>query len=67
MKRKLNKKMFWVIAILFIIAVSTVALTNTDRLAVWSAPQKQAATPRPIANIILRCRSEMQSSLSANW
>ncbi|MCL4301794.1 MAG: hypothetical protein KJ077_39230 [Anaerolineae bacterium] len=46
MKRKLNKKMFWVIAILLIIALGTVALTNTDRLAVWSAPPKQAATSR---------------------
>ena len=46
MKRKLNKKTFLVITILFIIALGTVVLTNTDRIAVRSAPKKQAAKSR---------------------
>ena len=46
MKRKTNKKTFLVITILVVIALGTVALTNTDRIAVQLAPQKQAATSR---------------------
>lgn len=46
MKRKTNKKTFLAIAILVAIALGTVALTNTDRIAVQLAPKKQAATSR---------------------
>lgn len=46
MKRKTNKKTFLVIIILVAIALGTVALTNTDRIAVQLAPKKQAATSR---------------------
>jgi hypothetical protein len=51
MTSKINKKTFLAIAILFIIAMGTLALTNTDRIAVQLAPQKQAATARSEAAI----------------
>ncbi len=46
MTRKINKKTFLAIAILFIIAVGALVLTNRDRIAVWAAPKKQAAQAR---------------------
>ena len=46
MKRMANKKKFLVIILLSAVALSAIALTNKDRLAVWQAPQKQAATSR---------------------
>lgn len=46
MKRKTNKKTFLAMTILAAIALGTVALTNTDRIAVQLAPKKQAATSR---------------------
>ena len=46
MKKTTNKKTFLVIIILFAIVVGAVALTNSGRIAVWSAPKKQAATKR---------------------
>jgi|SRR5688572_1329348 hypothetical protein len=46
MKRKINKKTFLIIAILLIIAMGTLVLTNTDRIAVQLAPKKQAAKSR---------------------
>ena len=46
MKRTANKKTFLVIIIFLAIALGAVVLTNTQRIAVWSAPQKQAAKSR---------------------
>jgi hypothetical protein len=46
MKRTANKKTFLVIIILLAIALGAVVLTNTQRIAVWSAPQKHAAKSR---------------------
>jgi hypothetical protein len=46
MKGKINKKTFLIIAVLFIIAMGTLVLTNTDRIAVQLAPKKQAAPSR---------------------
>jgi len=46
MKRKINKKTFLLIAILLIAAISTLVLTNTDRIAVQLTPKKQAAKSR---------------------
>ena len=46
MKKLVNNKMFFVIAILLIIAVGIVVYTNTDRIAVLLAPKKQAAKSR---------------------
>jgi hypothetical protein len=46
MTRKISKKTLLAIAILFIIVVGTLVLTNRDRIAVWAAPQKQAAQAR---------------------
>src|SRR5688572_15828182 len=46
MKGKINKKTFLIIAVLFIIAMGTLVLTNTDRIAVQLAPKKQAAKSR---------------------
>jgi hypothetical protein len=41
-----NKKKFLLIMLVSAVALGAIALTNTDRIAVWSAPQKQAATSR---------------------
>jgi hypothetical protein len=41
-----NRKRSFAIAVAGAIAVGAVALTNTDRIAVWAAPQKQAAESR---------------------
>jgi hypothetical protein len=46
MKGKINKKTFLIIAVLCIIAVVTLVLANTDRIAVQLAPKKQAAQSR---------------------
>ena len=46
MKPMTTKKKFLVIILLSAVALGVIALTNQDRLAVWSAPQKQAATSR---------------------
>jgi hypothetical protein len=46
MKRMVTKRRFLVIILLSVAALSTIALTNMDRIAVWQAPQKQAATSR---------------------
>jgi hypothetical protein len=47
MKNKINKTTLLVLVIILIIAaVGIVALTNTDRIAVLLAPEKQAATSR---------------------
>lgn len=51
MKRQINKKIALVTALLLIIVVGTVVLTNTDRIAVQVAPKKQAATSRSEAAI----------------
>jgi hypothetical protein len=41
-----NKKEFLVVILLSAVALGAIALTNRDRIAVWQAPQKQAATSR---------------------
>jgi hypothetical protein len=46
MTKKINKKTFLIIAILFIIVMGTLVLTNTDRIAVQLVPKKQAAQSR---------------------
>ena len=46
MTKKINKKTFLIIAVLFIIAMGALVLTNTDRIAVQLAPKKQAAQSR---------------------
>jgi hypothetical protein len=46
MQIKITKKTFLIIALLCIIAMGTLVLTNTDRIAVRLAPKKQAATSR---------------------
>jgi hypothetical protein len=51
MKRMANKKKFLVIILLSAAALSVIALTNKDRLAVQLAPQKQAATSRSEAAV----------------
>ncbi|MBI1763808.1 MAG: hypothetical protein HYR56_20470, partial [Acidobacteria bacterium] len=45
MKKTATKKTFLVI-LLLVIALGAVALTNQNRIAVWSAPKKQATTAR---------------------
>lgn len=45
MKRAANKKKLLAI-ILILLALSAVVLTNMDRIAVWSTPEKQAAQAR---------------------
>lgn len=51
MKRMANKKKFLVIILLSAVALSVIALTNKDRIAVQLAPQKQAATSRSEAAV----------------
>lgn len=46
MTRKSNKSTFLVIALLCIIVIGVLGWTNRDRIAVWLAPQKQAAEVR---------------------
>jgi hypothetical protein len=46
MKKTVKKRTSLAIAIFLVIALGTVILTNTDRIAVWQAPQKQAARAR---------------------
>jgi hypothetical protein len=46
MKRMVNKKEFLIIILLSAVTLGAMALTNRDRIAVWQAPQKQAATSR---------------------
>ena len=46
MSKTANKKTLLAIIILLAIALGAVVLTNTDRIAVWQAPKKQAAKSR---------------------
>lgn len=46
MKRMPNKKALLAILLLFVIVAGAVALTNQDRIAIWAAPKKMAATTR---------------------